>query len=97
MESTLTKHSPLGVIVFVTGNAGKFDEGRQTLAQGEGSIDIESRDLDCMPYSTCFQSRQSVAELAPVPEIQGTTQKIAVEKCRRAAELVSFSVLSRLF
>ena len=46
-----------------------------------------------MPYSTCSQSRQSVDELALVPEIQGTTQEIAVEKCRREAELVSFPVL----
>lgn len=81
----------LGVIIFVTGNAGKFDEDRQILAQREGSIDIGSRVLDW------FSVRQSVDELALVPEIQGTTQEIAVEKCRCAAELVSFPVLSRIF
>lgn len=79
----------LGVIIFVTGNAGKFDEDRQILAQGR--IDIGSRVLDW------FSVRQSVDELALVPEIQGTTQEIAVEKCRCAAELVSFPVLSRIF
>ena len=35
VESVPTKHSPLGVIVFVTGNAGKIDEVCQILAQGE--------------------------------------------------------------
>lgn len=79
----------LGVIIFVTGNAGKFDEDRQILAQGR--IDIGSRVLDW------FSVRQSADELALVPEIQGTTQEIAVEKCRCAAELVSFPVLSRIF
>ena len=42
----------LGVIVFVTGSAGKVDEVREILAQGE-AIDIESRNLDCEFYSTC--------------------------------------------
>ncbi|KAH9062269.1 Ham1-like protein [Lactarius vividus] len=58
---------PSGRLVFVTGNAGKLNEVREILAQGE-AIDIESRDLD-------------------LPEIQGTTQEIALEKCRRAAEV----------
>jgi inosine/xanthosine triphosphate pyrophosphatase family protein len=51
MESVLTKHSRLGGIVFATGNAGKLDEVREILAQGE-AIDIESRDIDRKPYST---------------------------------------------
>ena len=50
----MMKHSRLGVIVFVTGNAGKLDEVRVILAQGAHgeAIDIESRDLDCNSYST---------------------------------------------
>ncbi|KAF8270938.1 inosine triphosphate pyrophosphatase-like protein [Lactarius quietus] len=64
-------------LVFVTGNAGKFNEVREILAQGAqgAAIDIESRDLD-------------------LPEIQGTTQEIAVEKCRRAAELIGGPVIT---
>ncbi|KAH9173348.1 Ham1-like protein [Lactarius sanguifluus] len=65
---------PLGRLVFVTGNAGKLDEVREILAQGE-AIDIESRDFD-------------------LPEIQGTTREIAIEKCRRAAEIVGGPVIT---
>ena len=94
-EPALTKHPRHGVIVFVTGNAGKLNEVREILAQGE-AIDIESRDLDCEPYSTppatCANER-----LYAVPEIQGTTQEIAIEKCRRAAEIVSSPAPSPLF
>ncbi|KAH9016051.1 Ham1-like protein [Lactarius hengduanensis] len=61
-------------LVFVTGNAGKLQEVREILAQGE-AIDIESRDLD-------------------LPEIQGTTQEIALEKCRRAAEVIGGPVIT---
>ncbi|KAH9173353.1 Ham1-like protein [Lactarius sanguifluus] len=61
-------------LVFVTGNAGKLNEVREILAQGE-AIDIESRDLD-------------------LPEIQGTTQEIALEKCRRAAEVIGGPVIT---
>jgi inosine triphosphate pyrophosphatase len=65
---------PLKRLVFATGNAGKLDEVREILAQGE-AIDIESRDID-------------------LPEIQGTTQEIAIEKCRRAAELIGGPVIT---
>jgi len=61
-------------LVFVTGNAGKLNEVREILAQGE-AIDIDSRDLD-------------------LPEIQGTTQEIAIEKCRRAAEIIGGPVIT---
>ncbi|KAI9467325.1 Ham1-like protein [Lactarius psammicola] len=61
-------------LVFVTGSAGKLDEVREILAQGE-AIDIESCNLD-------------------LPEIQGTTQEIAIDKCRRAAELIGGPVIT---
>lgn len=77
--------------MFVTGNAGKLSEVREILAQGE-AIDIESRDLDCKPLSTWLPSVSCANGIwCIVPEIQGTTQEIAIEKCRRAAEIVSSS------
>jgi inosine/xanthosine triphosphate pyrophosphatase family protein len=96
------KFSSWGHIVFVTGNAGKLNEVREILAQGE-AIDIESRDLDCEPLSSwqgappvsCLTCANEITYV--VPEIQGTTQEIATEKCRRAAEIVSFSAPPRLF
>lgn len=36
-------------------------------------------------YVTCFIL---TAPRVPVPELQGTTQEVAIEKCRRAAELL---------
>ena len=68
----------------MTGKARKFDEVRQILARGEGSIDVESRDLNCMPYSTYSQSRQSVDDLTLVPEIQGTTQEKSADVQRNS-------------
>jgi inosine/xanthosine triphosphate pyrophosphatase family protein len=85
-----------GDIVFVTGNAGKLNEVREILAQDNSkAIDIISCDLDREPYSTCLRSSATRAcangiRYYTVPEIQGTTQEIANEKCRRAAEIVSF-------
>ena len=76
--------------MFVTGNAGKLSEVREILAQGE-AIDIESRDLDCKPLSTSPSISCANGLWCIVPEIQGTTQEIAIEKCRRAAEIVSSS------
>ncbi|KAI9447713.1 Ham1-like protein, partial [Lactarius indigo] len=70
-------------IVLVIGGAGKLGEVREILAQGE-AIDIESRDLDSV-------------KPALTPEIQETTQEIAIEKCQRAAEIVSVVDLSLKF
>jgi len=56
-------------MVFVTSNANKLREVKRILESGEGSISIDSKDID-------------------LPEVQGTTQEVATEKCRRAAEIL---------
>ncbi|KIJ69828.1 hypothetical protein HYDPIDRAFT_22987 [Hydnomerulius pinastri MD-312] len=63
-------------LTFVTGNANKLIETQYILSQGI-PIDIDSQDLDSkLAFSYSF------------PELQGTTQEIAIAKCRRAAELL---------
>ncbi|KAI9447717.1 Ham1-like protein [Lactarius indigo] len=78
-------------LVFVTGNAGKLNEVREILAQGE-AIDIESRDLDRESSPPSQLALTGAGTL--VPEIQGTTQEIALEKCRRAAEVIGGPVIT---
>ncbi|KII94718.1 hypothetical protein PLICRDRAFT_169446 [Plicaturopsis crispa FD-325 SS-3] len=68
----------LGRLVFVTGNANKLKEVRAILSQGH-PIDLDSQDLD---------SKSPFFVPPPIPEIQGSTQEVAREKCRRAAEIV---------
>ena len=78
-----------GDILFVTGNDGKLKEVRDILAQGK-AIDVVSCDLN-REHSLAHQppGANGIRYYA-VPEIQGTTQEVATEKCRRAAEIVSF-------
>ncbi|KAI5117049.1 hypothetical protein M0805_007906 [Coniferiporia weirii] len=59
-------------IIFVTGNANKLREVRAILSDGANGF---------APINV--ESRD-----LDVPELQGTTQEVAREKCRRAAELV---------
>ncbi|KAJ7058228.1 inosine triphosphate pyrophosphatase-like protein [Mycena amicta] len=59
-------------LIFVTGNANKLKEVKAILLDGNKPIEIESRALDSKP----------------LPEVQGTTQEVAIAKCRRAAELL---------
>ena len=72
--------------VFVTGNANKLKEVRAILADGH-PIKLESRALDrkSLKYQ---QHRHVLFQKNVVPEIQGSTQEVAREKCRRAAEIV---------
>ena len=80
--------------VFVTGNVNKLKEVRAILANGKAPIEIEARDLDSefFTYSTgcvtALFTGSAYFNLNSVPEVQGTTQEVAREKCRRAAELV---------
>ncbi|PAV21449.1 Maf Ham1 [Pyrrhoderma noxium] len=59
-------------LVFVTGNANKLREVKAIL--GDSSGGFASIELDSRDLD--------------IPELQGTTQEVAREKCRRAAELV---------
>ena len=72
------------ITAFVTGNAGKLREVRQIL--GAANIEVDSQELDskCL---LCHFSQEFCLQLS-VPEVQGTTQEVAIAKCRRAAELL---------
>ncbi|KAL5527900.1 hypothetical protein ACEPAG_6701 [Sanghuangporus baumii] len=59
-------------LVFVTGNANKLKEVRAILSDD----------------SNGFSPIEIESRDLDVPELQGTTQEVAREKCRRAAELV---------
>ncbi|KLO14506.1 Ham1-like protein [Schizopora paradoxa] len=59
-------------LVFVTGNANKLKEVQLILSKSSGSS---------QPMT--IESRD-----IDLPEIQGTTQEVAIEKCRRAAEII---------
>ncbi|KAF9236190.1 inosine triphosphate pyrophosphatase-like protein [Melanogaster broomeanus] len=63
-------------LTFVTGNANKLMETKYILSQGI-PIEIDSQDLD-----------SKLAASYNFPELQGSTQEIAIAKCRRAAELL---------
>lgn len=72
--------------VFVTGNNNKLREVKEILSAGGGSFEIEARaDLDGAHTLMTILAYKSNSLLA-VPELQGTTQEVAREKCRRAAE-----------
>ncbi|KAH9972976.1 Ham1-like protein [Lactifluus volemus] len=68
-------------LVFVTGNAGKLKEVREILSEGVIS-DSSSPIID---IESCDLD---------LPEIQGTTQQVAIEKCRRAAEMIGGPVIT---
>lgn len=85
----------------MTGNANKLKEVRAILSEGSGDfkpILIESKDLDSTfsLFSEECLSNISYGFLLvffAVWELQGTTQEVAREKCRRAAELVGYARL----
>ena len=64
----------------------KLQEVRYILQ--EAGTEIDSKDLDstCQDLSRCSGCSRSLSH--EVPELQGTTEEIATEKCRRAAELL---------
>lgn len=67
------------------------------LSSGNHPIVIESRNLDSKSYLREIYENRLIYWLLThsphpaVPEIQGTTQEVARDKCRRAAELVSIT------
>jgi len=63
-------------------------EVKQILSAADQTIELDSKSLD----SKHFREQASLIDflnVSAVPEIQGTTQEVAIAKCRRAAELVS--------
>ena len=73
----------------MTGNAGKLREVKAILLQGT-PIEITSQALDsgCPPFLPQCNGNVCPEVALPVPELQGSTQEVAREKCRRAADLV---------
>lgn len=70
--------------MFVTGNANKLREVKEILVPY--NIEIEGRSLDGVLSDA---STHALMTPRSVPEIQGTTQEVAIAKCRAAAEIVS--------
>ena len=84
------------ITAFVTGNANKLKEVKAILSEGGNPIAIDSQSLDSesmilviYSYPLFFKKINNL-----VPEIQGTTQEVAIDKCKRAAELVCVIVSS---
>ncbi|KAF5388064.1 hypothetical protein D9615_000768 [Tricholomella constricta] len=71
-------------LVFVTGNANKLKEVKEILSDGGHPIEIDSHSLDSKYHGRHPQ----------IPEIQGTTQEVAKDKCRRAAELTGSACIT---
>jgi inosine triphosphate pyrophosphatase len=74
-------------LVFVTGNANKLREVKEILAPY--NIEIEARSLDGVLSDDISASTHALITPQSVPEVQGTTQEVAIAKCRAAAEIVS--------
>ena len=84
MHTVLVDHSDS---VFVTGNRMKLQEVRYILSQNT-DIELTSQDLDG-PYRILHIAYRPLnGSIVSVPEIQGTTEEVAIEKCRRAAEIL---------
>jgi inosine/xanthosine triphosphate pyrophosphatase family protein len=71
----------------VTGNPKKLEEVKHILAQGNLSIPLKSQALDCIHQS--FNDYSLTRLTIEVDEVQGTTQHVAIHKCRQAADIVS--------
>jgi inosine triphosphate pyrophosphatase len=73
-------------LVFVTGNANKLKEVKAILAAGGSGIEVTSQAVD----GGCLLDSEVLLELtSAVPEVQGTTQEVAIAKCRAAADKAS--------
>lgn len=74
--------------MFVTGNANKLREVKAILDAGGAGIEVTNQAVDGK-----FQRAQwngHVAEIGfTVPEVQGSTQEVAIAKCQAAAKAVS--------
>lgn len=64
----------------------KLQEARAILL--DAKVEITSQDLDGMHTLSHLVSPSPELASCTVPELQGTTQEIAREKCRRAAEIL---------
>lgn len=84
MHTVLVDHSDS---VFVTGNRMKLQEVRYILSQNT-DIELTSQDLDGSYRILHIAYRLLNGSIVSVPEIQGTTEEVAIEKCRRAAEIL---------
>jgi inosine triphosphate pyrophosphatase len=72
--------------VFVTGNRMKLQEVRYILSSN-ADVELTSQNLDgWFTAHGCIIDEK--IDFLSVPEIQGTTEEVAKEKCRRAAELL---------
>jgi len=65
---------------FITGNANKLSEVKAIL---ENDLDLEE------PAAAIIRVESRALDLV---EIQGTLEEVTIDKCRRAAELVSFFI-----
>lgn len=74
-------------LAFVTGNAKKLEEVKYILSQGNLIIPFKSRALDCW-------QPKNLELTVIVDEVQGTTQDVAIHKCRQAAEIVQITYFS---
>jgi inosine triphosphate pyrophosphatase len=68
---------------FVTGNANKLKEVKAILAAGDSGIEVTSEAVD---GELSAASRPQTRAEGLVPEVQGTTQEVAIAKCKAAAE-----------
>ncbi len=88
--------------VFVTGNTNKLKEVRAILAAGTSGIDVTNQAVDgeqSLPVdrsATHLTVYLAVSRLT-VPEVQGTTQEVAIAKCKAAAKHVSDYTLTPYF
>lgn len=87
-KHTSSSRSP----VFVTGNANKLKEVKAILAAGESGIEVTSQAVDGKSASPSLIFLADIA--LAVPEVQGTTQEVAIAKCCAAAEQVDYVVFS---
>ena len=74
-------------LVFVTGNANKLREVQQILAVGDSGIQVTNQALDGGSPSGRILTKDTHASMI-VPEVQGSTQEVAIAKCRSAAQQV---------
>jgi inosine triphosphate pyrophosphatase len=82
--------------VLVTGNANKLKEVKAILAAGDSGIEVTARAVDGKSNHTNI-TRDEICGLElifVVPEVQGSTQEVALAKVRAAAEKVRSGFLN---
>jgi inosine triphosphate pyrophosphatase len=81
------------LIAFVTGNANKLKEVKAILSQGGNPIEIDSQSLDSELNVLGLLHNCDSNNKISVPEVQGTTQEVAIAKCKTAADLVCLTFM----